>query len=67
MWQSLQDQPGPHGVTIVADDPVAVIDIPAWCHLKGATYERLDSASATNHESQSTTGIVFRVMFGEGA
>lgn len=30
----------PAGTTIavLADDPVAVIDIPAWCHLTGATY-----------------------------
>ena len=67
MWQSLQDRPGPHSVTILADDPVAVIDIPAWCQLKGAAYERLDSASATDDDSQSTTDIVFRVTFGQGA
>jgi len=55
LWQQLHSQPGEHIVDITADDPVAVIDIPAWCHIKGADYERLDDAGGPD--------IRFRVRF----
>lgn len=33
-------------VELLADDPVAAIDIPAWCHIKGVMYARLDVDTA---------------------
>ena len=55
LWHQLQSTPGAHTIDITADDPVAVIDIPAWCHIKGADYERLDDTLGTD--------IQFRVWF----
>jgi tRNA 2-thiouridine synthesizing protein A len=36
LWERLQLESGTHIITVVADDPVAVIDIPAWCNMKNA-------------------------------
>ena len=55
LWQQLQATPGEYTIDITADDPVAVIDIPAWCHIKGADYERLDDTLGSD--------IRFRIWF----
>ena len=55
LWQELQTQPGSHTITITADDPVAVIDIPAWAHIKGVDCQRLDDGSHSD--------ISFRIQF----
>ena len=55
LWSELRREPGEHRITITADDPVAIIDIPAWCDIKGAHCTRLDDGS--------TRDIVYRVEF----
>lgn len=54
-WQQLRCEPGDHVIDITADDPIAVIDIPAWCQIKSVAYERLDDATGVD--------ITFRVRF----
>ena len=54
-WSELRHCPGRHAVLITADDPVAIIDIPAWCDIKSAQCTRLDD--------DSTSDIIFRVEF----
>lgn len=53
-WTRLQQRPGQNSITITADDPVATIDIPAWCDIKQVRYQRLDD--------RSTSEIVFRIQ-----
>jgi TusA-related sulfurtransferase len=55
LWQELQTSSGAHSIDITADDPVAIIDIPAWCQIKGANCERLDDGAGSN--------LHFRVTF----
>ncbi|HTJ32664.1 MAG TPA: sulfurtransferase TusA family protein [Dactylosporangium sp.] len=32
------DQPAGTEIAVLADDPAAAVDIPAWCRLKGHTF-----------------------------
>jgi TusA-related sulfurtransferase len=38
LGRAAREHPAGTIIAVLADDPVAVIDIPAWCHLVGATY-----------------------------
>lgn len=55
LWERLRNEPGKHTIVITADDPVAVIDIPAWCDIKSVDYERIDDHTGPN--------ITFQVTF----
>ena len=55
LWQRLHTEPGKHTIVITADDPVAVIDIPALCDIKSVDFERIDDCTGSD--------ITFRVTF----
>ena len=40
--KAIRDVPLGTTVVVVADDPVAAVDIPAWCWTKGQSYDGLD-------------------------
>jgi tRNA 2-thiouridine synthesizing protein A len=42
------DHPRALTITLLADDPAAIHDVPAWCRMRGCTYEIQDEADGTH-------------------
>jgi tRNA 2-thiouridine synthesizing protein A len=42
-------------IAVIADDPAAAADIPAWCRMRGHAYVR-----AKNHEDDAKSYVISR-------
>lgn len=49
--KAIRDLPAGEVVTVLADDPAAATDIPAWCRLRGHIFEGAETVDGATHYS----------------
>jgi TusA-related sulfurtransferase len=48
-------------ITVIADDPAAATDVPAWCRMRGHHYEGSTPQDAAVGQEDSKTAMAYRV------